>query len=348
MATTHVEWIDRGGTPTSALEARITAFEASEGIDLHWVARHHLVGGSSHHDDPFPRVEEHSGYLFGILYSPSDPDDVFAEFDELVFVATHDRVFGTYSRSPRSRTSWPDIFESMTTDTVFKDAAAGGGRIIVRMLKAIVKQLVRDAENFDKSVASFAHDLGINPDRSDFDSAADEVRAMSRAERRDIRRMIIDIGDRIAIHRREVPLMRRVVDETEAILEHLSHDRLDLTTDVSGVPRQLFNRELEIFISDTYVDARHVSSLADDIDYRLGALRDYLRQVKDDENVAANRFTGAIASIMLVPTFIVGLYGQNFVNFPELGWEYGYHISWAAIVTVTIGQVWFFKRRRWI
>ena len=31
-----------------------------------------------------------------------------------------------------------------------------------------------------------------------------------------------------------------------------------------------------------------------------------------------------IASILLLPTFIVGLYGQNFVNMPELRWHYGY------------------------
>ena len=60
------------------------------------------------------------------------------------------------------------------------------------------------------------------------------------------------------------------------------------------------------------------------------------------------RFTGAIASIMLVPTFIVGLYGQNFVNLPETSWEHGYIFSWGIIVLVTVGQVWYFRRRRWI
>ncbi len=77
-------------------------------------------------------------------------------------------------------------------------------------------------------------------------------------------------------------------------------------------------------------------------------IRDYLKQLKDDENVAANRFTGAIASIMLLPTFIVGLYGQNFGHIPELGWKHGYLFSWITIAIVTIGQVWFFKRRKWI
>ena len=28
-----------------------------------------------------------------------------------------------------------------------------------------------------------------------------------------------------------------------------------------------------------------------------------------------------IASILLLPTFIVGLYGQNFITMPELSWQ---------------------------
>ena len=77
-------------------------------------------------------------------------------------------------------------------------------------------------------------------------------------------------------------------------------------------------------------------------------LIDYLKQLRAEETVAASRFTGAIASIMLVPTFIVGLYGQNFDQLPETDWDYGYLFSWGLILLVTIGQVWFFRKRRWI
>jgi magnesium transporter len=50
-----------------------------------------------------------------------------------------------------------------------------------------------------------------------------------------------------------------------------------------------------------------------------------------------------------VPTFIVGLYGQNFRHhFPELGWQFGYAWSWALIVVTTIAQLVFFRRRNWI
>jgi magnesium transporter len=56
-----------------------------------------------------------------------------------------------------------------------------------------------------------------------------------------------------------------------------------------------------------------------------------------------------IASVLLLPTFIVGLYGQNFEHhFPELGWQWGYVWSWSLIVVTTIGQLVFYRRRGWI
>ena len=56
----------------------------------------------------------------------------------------------------------------------------------------------------------------------------------------------------------------------------------------------------------------------------------------------------AVASILLVPTFIVGLYGQNFHRMPELSWAQGYGFSWLLIVLSTVGQLWYFRRKRWI
>jgi magnesium transporter len=54
-----------------------------------------------------------------------------------------------------------------------------------------------------------------------------------------------------------------------------------------------------------------------------------------------------IAALVLIPTFIVGVYGQNFVNMPELHWHYGYAYSWGVIVAVTVVQLIWFRRKHW-
>ena len=55
-----------------------------------------------------------------------------------------------------------------------------------------------------------------------------------------------------------------------------------------------------------------------------------------------------IASVLLLPTFIVGLYGQNFVDVPELHWHYGYAYGWGLIVATAIGQLAFFRWKKWL
>ena len=348
MPASQTAWVTRDNSNAANVQAAIIEFESNTGVSLHWIARHHLTEGSGIADDPFPRIEEHNGYLFGILYVPSNPGDIFAEFDEIAFVATHDAVLSTYSRQARSVLDWPELFERTSTDTIFGTADDHGGRTLVRMLKSIVKQLKIDAEHFDAETASVAHELGIDIDEGSHVIVSETLRKMSRHERRIVQQRADDKRAPVARQRNETPLMRRVIVETEKILERLASDVLDLSVDSEGNSRQLFTRNLEIFIADTYIDAKHVSSLMTTIDSRLEVIHDYMRQLKEDENVTANRFTGAIASIMLVPTFIVGLYGQNFVNLPETSWEHGYFFSWGIIVLVTVGQVWYFRRRRWI
>ncbi len=54
-----------------------------------------------------------------------------------------------------------------------------------------------------------------------------------------------------------------------------------------------------------------------------------------------------IFSAFFLPlTFIVGVYGMNFDNMPELHWHYGYYISLAVMAVVCIVIYWWFKRKR--
>jgi magnesium transporter len=55
-----------------------------------------------------------------------------------------------------------------------------------------------------------------------------------------------------------------------------------------------------------------------------------------------------VASLLLLPTFIVGLYGQNFIHMPELRWVHGYLYSWLLILSTTAAQLWWFRRNHWL
>ena len=58
----------------------------------------------------------------------------------------------------------------------------------------------------------------------------------------------------------------------------------------------------------------------------------------------------AVASILLVPTFIVGLYGMNFPDIPEITrfGKLGYAWVWLLIIVSTVVQVRYYRRKRWL
>jgi len=112
---------------------------------------------------------------------------------------------------------------------------------------------------------------------------------------------------------------------------------------------EVFPHEVEVAFNSAYdklLRAFDGLELSRDL---IASVRDYLQsKVANDQNEVTKKLT-ALASMLLVPTFIVGVYGQNFKHhFPELGWQWGYAWSWALIVVTTIAQLVFFKRRGWI
>lgn len=54
-----------------------------------------------------------------------------------------------------------------------------------------------------------------------------------------------------------------------------------------------------------------------------------------------------ISAIFIPLTFIVGVYGMNFDNMPELRYHNGYYLIVGFMFLVVIGMVMYFKRRRW-
>ncbi|CAH0335561.1 Cobalt/magnesium transport protein CorA [Flavobacterium sp. CECT 9288] len=58
--------------------------------------------------------------------------------------------------------------------------------------------------------------------------------------------------------------------------------------------------------------------------------------------------TLTIVSAIFIPlTFIVGVYGMNFENLPELKFKYGYHTVMGFMFLIVIGMIIYFKKRRW-
>jgi magnesium transporter len=55
-----------------------------------------------------------------------------------------------------------------------------------------------------------------------------------------------------------------------------------------------------------------------------------------------------VATIFIPLTFIVGVYGMNFQNMPELTWQYGYYAIWGIMLIVLLGMIVYFRRKKWL
>lgn len=54
-----------------------------------------------------------------------------------------------------------------------------------------------------------------------------------------------------------------------------------------------------------------------------------------------------VSTIFMPLTFIVGIYGMNFQNMPELRSHWGYPGIWAIMVLTAIFMIYYFKKRKW-
>ena len=58
--------------------------------------------------------------------------------------------------------------------------------------------------------------------------------------------------------------------------------------------------------------------------------------------------TLTIVSVVFIPlTFIVGVYGMNFENIPELKNPNGYYYTLGGMIVLVIAMVFYFKNKKW-
>lgn len=138
--------------------------------------------------------------------------------------------------------------------------------------------------------------------------------------------------------RRELLFLRKSVYPLREVLNSILRDDFDLIAN-----------ETNIFIRDVY---DHVVQVMDTIEtYRemiSGMLDTYLSSVSNRMNEVMKVLT-IIATIFIPLTFIAGVYGMNFDNFPELHmpWFYPWGF-WSAIFILGVVMFWFFRRKKWI
>jgi magnesium transporter len=78
-----------------------------------------------------------------------------------------------------------------------------------------------------------------------------------------------------------------------------------------------------------------------------GTLDAYLSSVNNRLNETMKRLT-VIGALLMPLTVITSLYGMNFDHMPELHWRYGYFMVLGAMVAISAGLLYWFKKNEWV
>ncbi|MBS4171850.1 magnesium/cobalt transporter CorA [Bacillus sp. FJAT-49736] len=106
-------------------------------------------------------------------------------------------------------------------------------------------------------------------------------------------------------------------------------------------------QEYHGYFSDIYDHLLRLSEIVEDSRELTADIRDsYISLNAFHGNQIVIKLT-LLSAIFLPLTFIVGVYGMNFDNMPELKWKYGYIIVWIIMLIIGIGLPLWFKKKGW-
>ncbi len=276
--------------------------------ELHPRALTRLLARAQHDDEPRPTLEEHDGYVFAI-------------FLVAVVLPDENRVYNQEVDAVLTRDTLLTVSKTEAGEQPFDPGPAKAACQAHESAGHFLFRLVDDiAERYLDLVDSLNDEIDELEDVVETASATE-----TRAEISDLRHDLLRI--------------RRTLTPTRDAVHRVVDGRIG---------EELIDRDLQLHFTDAYdklLRSTEGLELSRDL---LAGVRDYAQaKISNDQNEVMKRLT-AIASLLLVPTFIVGLYGQNFRHIPELGWAFGYWWSWGWIVATTLGQLALFRWKRWI
>ncbi|MEQ1778688.1 MAG: magnesium/cobalt transporter CorA [Nitrosomonas sp.] len=102
------------------------------------------------------------------------------------------------------------------------------------------------------------------------------------------------------------------------------------------------------YYGDVYDHVLRVTDALESYRERISAMHDiYLSSISNKMNETMKILT-IFASIFIPLTFIAGIYGMNFEYMPELKWRWAYPTLWVIFITIGVGLLAFFKKKKWM
>lgn len=164
------------------------------------------------------------------------------------------------------------------------------------------------------------------------------------------------IGERIEVVEEQLILQARKIAIND--IYEIKRDLIDLRKSISPLREiitkldksesPIINERTRLYLRDLYDHAIQIIDTIEQYRDLTSGLADmYLSSVSNKMNEIIKVLT-ILSSIFIPLTFIVGVYGMNFKNMPELEWHYGYYMSLIFMLILAIVMLIYFRLRKWL
>lgn len=122
----------------------------------------------------------------------------------------------------------------------------------------------------------------------------------------------------------------------------------DMISNMIRSESEMFTKNTQIFLRDLLDHSTRIIDTVETYRDLLSGIMDvYLSNTSNRMNEVMKVLT-IMSSIFIPVTFIAGVYGMNFDVMPELRSPYGYMIVWLFMLSIMIGMIIYFKRKKWM
>lgn len=260
--------------------------------------------------EPRPVIEGHGAYAFGVLMAARPlPEDDRVSYQEIDFVAMPGLLV-TVRKTPTSGAPYDvaGLYPAAEQD-------ASSGELVHRLVDDVADTYLEALDAAYAEIEELEDSIDTWP--------ASRVRT------------------RISDLRHELLHSRRTVAATRAAVRRILDGRIEVGD------HALFPPAVERLFAESYETLVRVTEELDIARDLLAGVRDHHQsKVTEGQGEVAKKLT-VIASLVLVPSLIVGYYGQNFESaFDEAYWSIA--VSTGLIAASTLVQLALFRWRRWI
>ena len=327
---------------SSELENAIHSFEQYLPTGkVHVTARQGLSGKNDlAYSEPFPKIESHDAYLYGVFATPTDIDDGQSRFFNIQFVINEQMalvVLWGSDEEVASRST--DLFSRISETADFQSHSSSNqtdepGDIFVRIARVIcedlqvlisrlntatTKEMTRlESELFDEQYQSLSNDTTETYQR--------------------IRRLKFEILS-----------IATVIDETKNVFKAIYSRNVLIRPPFADSNNESapFSADQRIWINDLLMFARSLKAQREGIEQEVILLYERLESLENRRQTAAQMRFAAVASILLLPALIVGYFGQNFEFTPWSDSRPSWILSAVSLTFIAVVQFIYFKKKKW-